>query len=428
MHLRRTSAVVAVTAAITLTGCATAPVGPDVDDGTGPVTLTFQSLAFQEPSVAATERIVAAWNAANPDVQVQLTQGSWDAVHDQLVTQFQGGTAPDVIHDESADITGFARQGYLADLTPHLSDETRESVPQGVWDAVTVDGRTIAAPTLLQSYVVFANTTMLEQAGVEIPTSPTWTWDELTAAARRTTTGTSAGLGWGLRQPTATVMNLALGFGGTFFTGTGDAPVLQVGAAELEVPRRIHEMAYVDRTLDPTSLTQSGSDVITAFLDGRYAMVVAGSYVAQQLAESAPPGFSWTVLPALAGTSPNQAANPQTLSVPADSPHVEQATAFIEFFMQAENLAAVAQGEWLIPTSDAARAAVDAATGGRDGWEATLAGAQYLATAPFQAVADYPQWKDQIATPALQRYLGNQTDLPTLQRELTDGWSQVSGG
>jgi multiple sugar transport system substrate-binding protein len=415
-------------AAVLLAGCATAPVGPEVDDSGGPVTLRFQSLAFQEPSVAATEQIVAAWNAAHPDVQVQVTQGTWDNVHDQLVTQFQGGTAPDVIHDESADIAGFARQGYLADLGPHLSQETRASVPQGVWDAVTVDGKTVAAPTLLQSYVVFANTTILEQAGVTIPTSPTWTWDELAAAARRTTTPERAGLGWGLRQPTATVMSLGLNFGGTFFTGSGDTAAVQVREAELEVPRRIHEMAYVDRSLDPTSLTQSGSDVITAFLDGRYAMVVAGSYVAQQLAESAPPGFAWRVLPALAGSSPNQAANPQTLSVPADSPYMEQAADFIEFYLQSENLAAVAQGEWLIPASEPARAAVDAATGGQNGWEATLDGAQYLTTAPFQGVADYPQWKDQIATPALQRYLGNQSDLATLQRELTDGWAQVSGG
>jgi multiple sugar transport system substrate-binding protein len=425
MHLRR---MVLAVGALLLAGCATAPVGPEVDESAGPVTLRFQSLAFQEPSVAATERIVAAWNSAHPDVQVELAQGTWDSVHDQLVTQFQGGTAPDIVHDESADIAGFARQGYLADLGPHLSEETRASVPQGVWDAVTVDGQVVAAPTLLQSYVVFANTTILEQAGVTIPTSPTWTWDELADAARRTTTPERAGLGWGLRQPTATVMSLGLGFGGTFFTGSGDAAAIQVGDAELEVPRRIHDMAYADRSLDPTSLTQSGSDVITAFLDGRYAMVVAGSYVAQQLAESAPPAFAWRVLPALAGTSPNQAANPQTLSVPADSPHVQQAADFIEFFVQSENLAAVAQGEWLIPASLPAREAVEAATGGQDGWEATLDGAQYLTTAPFQGVADYPQWKDQIATPALQRYLGNQSDLATLQRELTDGWAQVAGG
>jgi ABC-type glycerol-3-phosphate transport system substrate-binding protein len=81
------------------------------------VTLKFQSLAFQKTTVAATKKIVADWNAANPNIQVEYVQGSWDSVHDQLVTQFQGGTAPDIIHDESADITGFINQGYLADIS-----------------------------------------------------------------------------------------------------------------------------------------------------------------------------------------------------------------------------------------------------------------------------------------------------------------------
>ena len=90
-------------------------------------------------------------------------------MHDQLVTQFQGGTAPDIIHDEAADIGGFANQGYLADLSPYLSRTTsRTRVSQGVWDTVSVTARSIAAPTLLQSYVVFANTTLLEPAGIAI--------------------------------------------------------------------------------------------------------------------------------------------------------------------------------------------------------------------------------------------------------------------
>lgn len=74
------------------------------------ITLKFQSLAFQKTTVAASKKIVADWNAAHPDVQVEYVQGSWDSVHDQLVTQFQGSSAPDIIHDESADITGFANQ------------------------------------------------------------------------------------------------------------------------------------------------------------------------------------------------------------------------------------------------------------------------------------------------------------------------------
>jgi multiple sugar transport system substrate-binding protein len=414
-------------AVLLLAGCATASVGGPEDGGDGPVTLTFQSLAFQPPTIAATEQIVADWNAANPDIQVEITQGTFDTIQDQLTTQFQGGTAPDVIHSSSEGMTGFARQGYLADLGPLLSPETQSSVPEPLWDAVTVDGQRIAAPTLLQTYVVFANTALLEQAGVPVPTGPTWTWDELRAAAQAATTPTSAGLGWGLRQPTAAVVSLGMNFGAEFFTGTGDEAQIAIGDAELEVPRRIHEMAYADRSLDPVSLTQSGSDVITGFLDGRYAMVVGGSFIAQQLTEAAPESFSWAVLPALSADSAAQAANPQTLSVPADSPNLEEAAAFIDHYMQAANLAAVAQGDWLIPTTDDARTEVESATGGADGWAATLAGADGLATAPFQSVTDYPQWKDQIATPALQRYLANEIDLPTLQAELTDGWASIGG-
>ena len=94
------------------------------------VSLTFQSLAFQEPTVAATDETPLR-NEANPDIQVELRQGSWDNVHDELVTQF-AGTAPDIIHDESADTMGFAEQGYLADLTPYFGEELIADVPEGV--------------------------------------------------------------------------------------------------------------------------------------------------------------------------------------------------------------------------------------------------------------------------------------------------------
>jgi ABC-type glycerol-3-phosphate transport system substrate-binding protein len=395
--------------------------------GTGEkVTLKFQSLAFQKTTVAATKKIVADWNAAHPDIQVQYVQGSWDSVHDQLVTQFQGGTAPDIIHDESADITGFAQQGYLADLSGHLSQEVKDSVPQGVWDTVSTDGKVYAAPTLLQSYVVFGNSALLKQAGVQ-PSGDTWSWDEFQAAAKKLTQNGKYGLGWGLKSPTATVLNLGLNFDGTYFEGTGRDATVKIGDPELEVPKRIHQMAYTDKSIEPTSLTQSGSDALPGFFAGKYAMVVAGNFTAQQMVEQAPKGFGWEVLPVLKGTSANQAANPQTLSAPAEGKHTEQAAQFINYYMSAENLAAVGQGDWLIPTTQAARDAIAKNTGGKQGWTQMLASGDDLTKAPFQSVDNYPKWKDQVATPALQEFLANKIDLATLQKKLSDGWAQVNG-
>ena len=40
--------------------------------------------------------------------------------------------------------------------------------------------------------------------------------------------------------------------------------------------------------------------------------------------------------------------------------------------------------------------------------------AQDLTEAPFQTATDYPQWKDQIATPAFQQFLGNKISADDL--------------
>lgn len=422
MKRTRLVATAALTTAIIGAAAGTTSAGGD------PITLTFQSLAFQEPTIAATEEIVAAWNEANPDVQVEIRQGSWDNVNDELVTQFAGGTAPDIIHYESAAIGTFASQGYLADLSGLLSEETMAAVSEDVWATVTTpDGAVVAAPTLMQSYVVFANTDAFDAAGVEVPTGDTLSWDDFQALAASLTTDDHVGLGWGLRSPTATVMNLSLGFGGDFFTTEGDETTFEAGDAEMEVPSRIHAMAYEDGSLDQLSLSLSGGDALAGFTAGEYAMFVGGNFYAQQLAAD-PPDFAWAVLPALAGTEgANQAANPQTLSVSAESEHVEESAAFIDFFVGADNLAALALGDALIPATEASREAVAAETGGENGWDAILASGEHLVAAPFQSVDDYPRWNSDVATPAFQEYLADSISLEELQQQLTEGWEDIAG-
>jgi multiple sugar transport system substrate-binding protein len=424
--MRRIRSAVALAGAALAATAMVSACGSSGSSGTGgKITLQFQSLAFQKPTVAAVQKIVSSWNAAHPNIQVKLTQGSWDSVHDKLVTEFEGGTAPDIIHDDAADVAYFASQGYLADISSYLPSSLKNAVPQGSWDTVTQDGKIYGVPTLLQSYVVFANTGLLKKDHITIPSGPTMSWDQLESMAKKATTGGAHGLGWGLQSPTATMMTLGLNFGGTYFTGSGQNAKLTIGSGENQVPERIHAMAYTDKSLDPTSLTQSGTDVLPSFIAGKDAMVVGGNYVAQQLSEQAPKSFHWTVLPPLAGTSADQAADPQVLAVSQASKHAAQATQFLDYFMSARDLASVAQGDWLIPTSAAARSVIQQDTGGRDGWAQTLAGARYQVSAPFQSATDYAQWKVQTAEPAYQQYLADKISLQQLDSKLTAGWSQA---
>jgi hypothetical protein len=50
-----------------------------------------------------------------------------------------------------------------------------------------------------------------------------------------------------------------------------------------------------------------------------------------------------------------------------------------------------------------------------------------LTVAPFESATPYPQWKTQIATPALQQYFGGQLTLDQLGQKLSDGWTKVAG-
>lgn len=397
------------------------------DASDGPVTLEFQSLAGQPATIAAVEDIVATWNADNPSIQVEIVPAGWDGIYDKLVAQFNGDAAPDIIHYEASGIIPFARDGYIADLTEYIPADLQSDISEGIWESVTVDDQVIAYPTMLQSYMVFANTALLEAAGVEIPTGPTMSWDEFREIAIATTSEGVYGLGWGLKSPTATFMSLGLGFDGGYFEGTGTDVTIDVADAELSVPERVHQLAYEDAAIDPVSLTLSGSEVLPSFYAGTIAMTVQGSFQATNIANDAPDGFEWTVLPPLEGTtSAAQAANPQTYSVNVDSEHVEQAAEFLEYVMGADNLANMNFADALIPTTASAREALGVLTQDAIGWDQVLISGEHLTSPPFMQVDNYTQWKDTVATPAFQRFLANEITAEELQAELTDGWDQVN--
>ena len=415
-------------AALTLSACQQGSATGGGDDGGDGVTLQFQSLSDQPATQAAVQEIVDTWNTDNPDVQVEIVQAGWDGIYDKLITQFTGGTAPDIIHYEASSIAPFAMDGYLADLSDYIPADLESDISEGIWDSVTVDDQVIAYPSTLQSYMVFANTALLDEAGVEVPSGPTMSWDELREIAQATTDDDTFGLGWGLGSPTATMMSLGLGFDGGYFEGEGDEVTIDVGEDETAVAERIRQMSAEDSSLDPTSLTLSGSEVLATFYGGTVAMTVQGSFQATNIANDAPEGFEWTVLPPLEGTEGAlQAANPQTYSVNVDSEHVEESADFLEFFMGADNLASIAYADALIPASGAAQDGVAELAADDPGWDQILASADGLTAPPFLKVGQYTEWKDTIATPAFQQYLAEQITVEQLREQLADGWDDISG-
>ncbi|WCB93416.1 Diacetylchitobiose binding protein DasA [Baekduia alba] len=398
--------------------------GGDESAAKGPVKLRFLSLAWQKESISANKEIVAAWNKSHPNIQVQYVQGDWDSVHDRLVTAFAGDKAPDVFQYSSDSLGDFVRQGYIAKLDDRLSASMKSEIRPDAWKTVQYQGGTYAVPFLQESQIIVANRKLLKKAGIAVPTpDQPWTWDQFQAAAKTLTTGGTHGVAWALKQSTNRVLNLSLSFDGKFFGSDGKS--VSFDAADQQVPKRIHDMLYTDASAAKDALGMGTADPLPAFFAGKYAMVPAGVWFRQQVQQQAPKGFDWVTLPPLKGANQDQGAVSQTLSVTQQSDHQDQATQFIEYFLNAKNMAQLAKGDWLLPTSDAASAELEKLTGGKDGWDVALASGKDLVLAPFQQVPGYAEWKDKIADPAFQEYFADRISLDQLGKKLVDDGNPI---
>ncbi|MFD5859402.1 ABC transporter substrate-binding protein [Streptomyces chartreusis] len=397
------------------------------DSAGGRITLRFQSLAWQEESVRANEELVKEWNASHPDVEVEYVQGSWDGVHDQLLTSFEGGEAPDIIHDASDDLADFAYGGHLADLTDLLPARLRSDIPQRSWETATFGDGIYGVPFLQEPRVLVANAKWLKQARVRIPTPERpWSWAEFREITERLSGDGKYGVAWPLKEPVSATLNLSLSSGGQLFHRDADGKVtVRFGADDEVMPRTVHDQVNADRSASPTTLGSGGSDTLPGFFGGRYAMVPLGFSYRQQIVQQAPKGFDWQVLPAPAGADGlTQGVSPQTLSIAEDSPHKREAAEFIDFLLRPDNMVRLALGDWMLPTGTEALKDPALHTTEND-WATGTALAAHLRSAPAQSVRGYPEWKDKIATPAFQEYYSGAIGLDELRERLEEDGNLV---
>ncbi len=392
------------------------------------IEMTYLTPAYLKGTVASTERIVADWNKANPNATVKIVYADVNNMQDKLTTSFVGNVAPDIFQHEAASILEFSKQGYLADITKEMAP-LKKTIPTGLWQVGSYKSRLYGAPTMTQTYTIFANVDAFKKAGVKIPTGTnTFTWDDYRELAKKFTTDGKYGVAWGLRSPAAMTMIMGMNYNAAFFRGLTSSSGAQIGIkdAELEVPKRIHEMIYTDKTIDPAALGMSGGGPVAGFLAGKYAMIFAASYVASDLDTAAKAsGFNWTALPLLKGSSNKQGANPQTLSVSAQSKYPKQAAAFIRYMLKDDNLAELALGEGLIPATTGSLKAALATKKDSAGWTQILDDGEALTLAPFTLVPKYQKWKDTVLQPAMQQYLQGKISLSELKKRQIDGYKSI---
>lgn len=143
---------------------------------------------------AAFKQLFAEFNKQNPDITLNATgipAGDWGSFVNTVSTQIAGGKVPDIIQVATEGQALLASKGLLEPLDDYIAkdkaavDDYYGDVNKNLLDWTkkygSTDGKTYYMPGGFNTVALYANTSLFQKAGVELP-SGDWSWDDFKKA------------------------------------------------------------------------------------------------------------------------------------------------------------------------------------------------------------------------------------------------------
>ena len=301
---------------------------------------------------------IALFEETNPDITVLAQPVSWAGYYDQLLIELAAGTAPDVFQLDAARPREFGQQGVLLPLNG-LLDTT--NLPAAQVDEGSWDGQIYAAPHTGNGNAVLLNAAVFDEAGVALPDTNTWTWDEFFQIAAELKAALPAGsYALELRPVDFGRTWIAQQYDGGFFSADGD-----VGASADVITRWFEFM----KGLEDDGYIAPASETVANFMVGveetqignnRAAMMFAPSPFISQVAASSGSDIQIGLLPGetsepYAGTRVDVA---MYYGVAANSSHPGAAVRLVNFLVNDVDAGLIFGTDRGIPLNSAVSAAV----------------------------------------------------------------------
>ncbi|TQM78532.1 carbohydrate ABC transporter substrate-binding protein (CUT1 family) [Saccharothrix saharensis] len=248
--------------------------------------LSFWS-GYAGPAPSTLEAVVDEFNAANPDVRIEVSLMPWDVFFRNLLPAYSSEGGPDLAAFDSTRVAQYAKKGVLAPMDDWFAaDPASNALVTAAVDAVTHQGVKYAVPMTFTSLKLCYNRTLFTEAGLD-PDRPPTTWDRWRdAMIRLTGTANGAPARHGLAIPdhdTIPVWPILLwGHGGDLLEADGSKSALTRPESIAAV--RTWTDLVRNRKVSPIGL--SGTDAEELFRDGKAAMTITGPWATGTLREA----------------------------------------------------------------------------------------------------------------------------------------------
>ncbi len=307
-------------------------------DSSRVTTLRFWAMGREGEVV---QELVRDFEAAHPDIRVDVQQIPWTAAHEKLLTAYVGRAIPDVAQLGNTWVCEFVALDALAPLDARVAASTvvreADNFP-GIWDTNVIDGTLYGIPWYVDTRVLFYRTDLLAHAGF---TTPPTTWAQWRAAMSAVTQQGGTGK-YGILMPInewSQPVILGLQAGSPLLADHDTRSVF----TQPDFARAFTWYVNVFRDgLAPPVSNNEVANVYQEFARGTFAMYITGPWNIGEFAHRLPPELqdAWATAP-LPGPDAQHApgvslAGGSSLVVFRGSEHQDAAWQLVEFLSRPE--------------------------------------------------------------------------------------------
>lgn len=297
------------------------------------------------------EEVIADFEAANPDININLNVFTWDEGRQKIAEMVDDGRPPTLARIATRWAPEYVATGLLEPVDDYMSDEFREEfIPLLIQEGAQYRNRTFGLPVTMGTRALYYNKDLFTRAGISDPPE---TWDELRESALKISQLSNGIYGFGLQGgnhiETGTYFYYFLwGNGGEALTPDGTRAVFNS-------PEGIEALNYLRAMIDtgatqPDPTRDDRGALEAGFVNGRYGMIITGPWLAKRLDQEAP-NVNYGIAPIPFNTQPATLAVEDTLILfkPAEVLEKQAAWKFVEFIYQDKYRLKYVQREGVLP-------------------------------------------------------------------------------
>jgi multiple sugar transport system substrate-binding protein len=328
-------------------------------------TASFRFAFWGDPAEqAAYEQVIAGFEAAHPDIDVEVdyTPGQSDFQR-KVSTDFAGGDPPDLFLINYRQFGQYAARGALEPIGPYL--EASETISADEYATVPMDAfkyrgaEQVCMPQNVSSLVVYYNVDLFNANGVPLPTDG-WTWDEFIAAAETLTQdtdgdGTTDLYGVAVEPIMYRFVSFIWSAGGEVVDDLDNPTRLTLDTPEaIDGIEKFISLGVTGHNVVPSEEEVAAEDDGTRFMRGGAAMFLQSRREVPTLREIE--GFTWDVAPLPTINEPATVLHSDAFCMAAAAEEKDAVWDFIEYAVGEEGQLILAETGRIVPARNSVAA------------------------------------------------------------------------